>query len=485
MARIKLKMKTYTVIPKDVIISALTKLENYIKPTYGPAGKAILVDYGHYQKMLDDGYMAIDEFELPDPLENAVIKFVKAASFQANKRAGDGTTTATLLMIELVRSAFLRNQDANLTVLDLKAALTEALLHIHGSRRLVDSEQDLLRIAFNAYRDAASAEMVAKVVKEVGPDGVVTVQGGEALQTTSEVVKGMSIPNGFYSPYLSNEAGKVELEDPLIVLTTSRIVSNKQLIPLLKAVQALGKREVLIVCDDMEGEAMTTAVMNRMKGNFNLMVVKAPYHGVAKKDFLDDLAIVTGATVIDDVSGHTLDLFTASHFGRAGKTITTRDNTLVINGQGIQGQLDSRIEAVRELLKEQPNNDAIAARLARLTGGIGVIKVGANSEAEIITKKAKIDDAIHATQLAYRTGVVAGGGLSFSNVPETSSLELNDALQFPLQVLIANGSHAIDSDVEDAYGVVQSALETGVSIACLLIECGGIITKDNDETARQ
>lgn len=475
-------MKTYTTLPKEVILSALEKLEAYVKPTYGPAGKGILVDDGMYPKMLDDGFLSIDEFELPDPLENAVIKFVKAASFQANKRAGDGTTTATLLMIVMVRTALNSTNDLDITAMELKAALTEAMLHINGSRRLIDSKQDLLRVAFNAFHDAESAELVAQTVKEVGPDGVITVQGGESLQTTASVVMGMSVPNGFYSPYLSNEAGKVEIDAPYVLLTTSRIVSNKQLMPILEQILAKGKRQLLIVCDEMEGEALTTVIMNRMRGTLDVMLVKAPYMVGSKKEFLDDIAVVTGATVVDEASGKTLETTTTGDLGQCSKVVATRYATLILEGQGIQGELDKRIEAVRELLVEQPNNDYLQTRLARLSGGVGVIKVGANSEAEIVTKKAKIEDAVHATQLAFRTGVVKGAGQAFLGF-DTSSDEMNAALKYPAQVLVDNGVHAIDEEVEDAYGVVQSALETAVSIACLLITCGGIITK-LDEPSR-
>lgn len=472
--------KVYTTDQYKVILSALDKLDAYVRPTYGPGGRGILVDFGMYQKMLDDGYMAIDEFELDDPLENAVIKFVRSASFQANKRAGDGTTTATLLMISIVREMLKAPQKLNAVVRDMNVAATEALLAIHGSRRLIDSQIDLYQIAFNAYRDPGSAAIVSRVVKEIGPDGVITVQAGEALETASSVVLGMSVGSGFYSPYLANEAGKVEIDDARILLTTSRIVTNRQLLPILEKLVASGSRKLLIVCDDMEGEAMTTVIMNRMRNTLDIMVVKAPFAGTAKKDFLDDLGVVTGATVVDDSTGVTMENVGLGALGKATKVITTNDRTIVIGGQGIAGQLEKRVEAVRELLAEQPNNDAIAARLARLTGGIGLIKVGAASEAEIATKKAKIEDAVHATQLAYKTGVVAGGANAF--LVTTSCAELNRALLYPRAVLEANGAELLDPESEDAYGVVQSALESGVSIATLLLNCGGIITKANDKS---
>lgn len=478
--------KQYTTFPYTVIISALDKLEAYVRPTYGPAGRGILVDVGGYQKMLDDGYLAIDEFELDDPLENAVIKFVRAASFQANKRAGDGTTTATLLMIAIVREILRASRYDAVGVIekplhfaleDLSVGSAEAIGNIYQARRLITEESDLLGVAFNAYRDGDMAEMVSKVVKEVGPDGVVTVEGSEALETTCEVVVGMNIPQGFYSPYLAGNESKVEIANPAILITTERITSNAQLLPILQKVIASGKRELLIVCDSMDGEALTTLIMNRTRGNLNAMVVKSPFQGQAKLDFLEDLAIVTASNVVDEVNGLRVADAGLGSLGTASKVVVTKDSCLIVRGAGQSIDIDPRADIVRALLVEQPNNDAIATRLARLTGGIGVIKVGANTEAEIKTKKAKVEDAVHATQLAYKTGVVAGGAKAF--MVETSSDELNAALKFPREVLEANGTHYLSDDAEDAFGVVQAAIESAVSIATLLLNCGGIITEVN------
>lgn len=466
--------KKYTTIPREVIISALDKLDAYIRPTYGPAGRGILVG-GMYPKMLDDGYMAIDEFELDDPLENEVINFVKAASFQANKRAGDGTTSATLLMIAIVREGIKSGKALHELLADLSVGKAEAIGVIYQTRRLVESRDDLEDIAFNAYKDANSAEIVADVVGDVGPDGVIAVEGGEALSTTSEVVVGMNIPNGFYSPYLANDAGKVVIEDPYILLTTRRVQTNGELLPIVQRIVASGTRKLLIVGDGVENEALTTLIMNNRKGSIEVMAVKAPYNDVAKKNFLDDLAIVTGATIADDALGMQLENLGLGALGHADKVIITKEETLIIGGKGDKAQLDARVAVVRKELDEQPNNDAIQTRLARLTGGIGVIKVGASTEAEIATKKAKIEDAVRSTQLAFKTGVVAGGAKSF--LVETSCTELNYALKYPRQVLEDNGEAVLTDDSEDAYDVVVSAIDSGVSIASLLLNCGGIITK--------
>lgn len=472
--------KVYTNEQYAVITKALNKLDLYIRRTYGPGGRGILVDSGPYQKLVDDGYLAIDEFELDDPLENAVIKFVRNASFQTNKRAGDGTTTATLIMIALVREGLKSTKTRSQFFKELKEAQAEVLLQM--SRRQIDSHADLKKVALSAYRDEESAEIVASVVREIGPEGVVSVQGGESLQTTHSVVMGMSIPNGFYSPYLSNQSGEVEITEPYILVTTARIVSNKQLLPIVQKIVQTGKRKLVIVCEDMEGEAMTTVIMNRLKGTLDVMVVKAPFTGMAKKDFLEDLCVVTGAVLADEVSGRTIEEISLASLGKAAKVITTKEHSLIVEGNGFPGELESRVDFVRTRLAEQPNNDAIQQRLARLTGGIGVIKVGAASEAEIATKKAKIEDAVHATQLAYKTGVVPGGAKAF--MVNTSCSELDVALEYPRTVLMENGHNVVDEDAEDAYGVVQAALESGISIAMLLLNCGGIITKVDDKGAK-
>ncbi len=465
-------MKKYTTIPHEVILSALDKLDAYIRPTYGPAGRGILVDAGSYPKMLDDGFMAIDEFELDDPLENAVIKLVKAASFQANKRAGDGTTTATLLMIAIVREGIKSGKSLWELLTELSVGSSEAIGAIFESKRDIDSAIDLYQVAFNAYRDSGSAAIVGRVVKEVGADGVITVEGSEALETKSEVVMGMSIASGFSSPYLANEEGKVELVDPLILVTTRRIQTNKELLPIVERVIATGKKQLFIVCEDMQGEALTTMIMNRLRGNLDVMVVRAPFYDVERKTFLEDLAAITGATLVDDTLGFPLEQITVGALGKADKVVVTKEDTIVVGGKG---DTSVRVSMAQKDIAEQPNNDAFKARLARLTGGIGVIKVGAGTEAEIITKKAKVDDAVHATQLAYKTGVVAGGARAL--MVHTSSDELNKALCYPRAVLEANGSSALDDTSEDAFGVVESAIESAVSIASLLLNCGGIITK--------
>jgi chaperonin GroEL len=463
----------------DVISSALSKLEAFIRPTYGPGGRGILVDQGLYQKILDDGFLVIDEFELPDPLENAVIKFVREASARTNKRAGDGTTTATLLMIALVKEFIRSGKSRHKIFEELSVGAEEARGQIHQTIRLIDSLEDLRSVAFNAYRDSDSATIVSQAVKDVGPDGVITVQEGESLSTTAKVVQGMSIPQGFYSPYLANQEQRVEIEDPYILLTTRRLKGIEELLPILKRVSESGNKKLLIVCEEIEGEALTTVIMNRLQGRLDVMAVKAPYRDVAKKDFLDDLAAVTGATVADDAKGMQLENLGLGALGHAEKVVITKDETLIV---GAKGNVDAVVESVREQLKAEPHNDAIQKRLARLVGGIGVIKVGAHTEAEMKTKKAKIEDAVNATQLAYKTGVVAGGGQAF--LVDTSSYELNTALQFPRLVLKDNGMEALDDNTEDAYGVVEAALDSAISMATLLLNCGGIITKNEKESVR-
>lgn len=462
--------KTYTILPYGTILSALERLEAYIRPTYGPSGRAILVDQGAYQKMLDDGFLAIDEFELPDPLENAVIKFVKEASAKTNKRAGDGTTTATLLMIALVQECLKHNVLPDHIFSSLARGTAEAIRQITSTVRFIDSASDLASIAYGAYHDLESANVVANVIHEVGPEGIVSVESSDSLETTSKVVMGMHIPRGFYSPYLSNAEGKVELKNPHILLTTRRIASNADLLPILKQLYKTGEArpELIIVCESMEGEALTTCILN------HIMVVQAPYRDTDKKDFLDDLAAVTGSTIADEAVGIGLRTLGLGALGTCEKVIVTQEETTILGGAGDLAALSRATLLLRDALAEKPSSDALTQRLARLTGGIGVIKVGAPTEAEMKTKLAKIDDAVHATQLAFRTGVVSGGGQAF--LVETSCPELTTALKAPYATLMQNGTEHYSEDSEDALGVVLAALESGVSMATLLLNCGGIIT---------
>ncbi len=457
-----------------VIEAALSKLEAFIRPTYGPAGRGILVDQGAYQKVLDDGFLVIDEFELPNPLENAVIKFVREASAKTNKRAGDGTTTATLMMIALFRE-FMRQEGKKRSTLlaELSIGAEEARGQIRAMRREITDANDLEAVARNAYKDVAAAIVVSRAVEDVGPDGVITVQEGESLETTLKVVSGMSIPNGFYSPYLANPEQHVEIEDCAILITTRRLKGLEELMPILKRLWDSGNRKLLIVAEEVEGEALTTLIMNRAQGKLDVMVVKAPYRDTAKLDFLDDLAAITGATVADDAKGMQVENLGLGALGHAEKVVITNEETLIIGGKGETAYI---VNHVRGDLELEPNNDAIKKRLARLVGGIGVIKVGAHTEAEMKAKKAKIEDAVAATQLAYKTGVVPGGAKAFYNT-NTSCYELNQALRFPRQVLEDNGKDVLDDFAEDAYGVVEAALDSAVSMATLLFNTGGIITK--------
>lgn len=463
--------KTYTTEPYKVILSALEKLEAYIAPTYGPAGRGILVDHGEYQEVLDDGFLAIDEFELPDPLENAVIKLVKEVSAKTNKRAGDGTTTSTLLMIGLVREIVNNSQLSFYAAFRLlQESLPKVLAHLATKKCDISTVEELTAIARNAYDDNA-AVMIAQTVHDIGPAGVVSVQEGDTLETTYEIRQGMSFDRGAISPHMVNKT----LTKPAILVSAMPIDSMASIYPVLDSLIKEGIKDVLIVADRFSGDTLPSIVMSNSRGALNCVCVEAPYQGQMKREFLEDLAIVTGGIVVDDTRGDTLKGKAFEYLGDAESVMVSDTSTLIIGG-------NSDSEEIAEYaakIKSEGRDGFNELRIARLTAGIARIKVGAATEGEMKHKKAKIDDAVNAAQLALKSGVVPGGATSF--LAQTGNLFIDQALWAPRNVLLANNIDALLDTAEDAYGVVQASVESAFSMAALLLNTGGIITDGTEK----
>lgn len=462
-------MKIYTTIPQSAILSAVTKLESYIKCTYGKAGRGILIDNGLYQSVVDDGFLALEEFELEDELENTVILFIKEATRNTNKKAGDATTTSILILCALVKEALSNNYSLNNDLYgigqDLKKGLEIAVKQIRKLSKKVTTIEDLKQIALNAYNNPTLAEMVAEIVYKIGVDGVVSIEDSESMDTSYDITVGMTIDRGFSSQQMIPDSGKVELINPAIIITDQDVRDWNELSPVINKVVAGGYKSMLLIC-----ESVTDSAFNGMITN-GLIAVKAPGFGNEKIEVLKDLAIVLGGKVSK------LSSFSIDDIGTAKRVVVQKEETNFVQGRGTEEQISERVKVIKENIKgSTPVEKArMEERVAKLLGGVAVIKVGALTNTELIATKMKLDDTIHTTQLALKEGKILGGGVSLMQV-KSGCLLLDNALKYPREVLEENGKKYIDKDVYDSTGSVIVALESAISVASDLIVSGGIIT---------
>jgi chaperonin GroEL len=477
-------MKVHTNNPGDPIMSALEQLFAVVAPTYGPNGRGVLIDREFYQEIVDDGFNIINEFELPDEVENAVIKYVREASRKTNSRAGDGTTTSFLILIAILREVYgpnskyiLDSQRRGVTA-SMRKAVKVVVDKLRADARSIDTEEDLYAVAKNSYANEDIARLIARAVFSVGKDGTVTVEASDSLETKAKVVTGMQLDRGFINPYMAQHTseGVMELMNPLIVVTDSFINAVKQLQPTLELSIAGGeKRDVLFICDDLTGEALNVLVVNHLRGALNTAAIKNPGFGDSKLETLKDIALVTGATVLSEKLGRAFSTLTEADLGSAKKVIITKDSTIIVDGAGDQKKVDAHVETLKATKTEGNfEKKQLEGRISKLAGGVAVVQVGAPTESEVKTTKAKVEDAVNATVLAFKEGVIDGGGKAFSGF-NTDSEVLNVALRFPREQLEANGKEALSGDAIDPVGVVVAALESAVSVAGSLIDCGGVI----------
>lgn len=481
-------MKIQKQNPQELILSAVNDISSFIAPTYGPAGRGVLIDEETGEtSVLDDGYSIVEKFELEDEFRNAVIKLIKETSRKTNKRAGDGTTTSILLMAALVRE-ILSDQTGfvkpNYKIISesLKKGLSEAVIQLRASAKKIKTQKDLEAVAFNVFNDPEHAKLIAQVIHAVGTDGVVSIEDSDTFKTTTEVVSGFSIDRGYLSPYMAGESEETELKNPVVILTDETIASVEQIAPLMEQAIKEGRTNFLIVADDITGAALNILVMNKLRGLINVVGIKAPSMGDKRREILEDLAIFVGGTVITSRAGRTLASASLSDCGSAEKVIASKDKTILLDGSGDKKAIAERVATLRPFTEKGSDFDreGYKNRIASLSCGVGIVRVGAHTDSERSAVKAKVEDAVHATGHAFRGGVIEGGGIAFTKL-ETSSKELNAALQYPRTVLLDNGADALTENVHDAVDVVIAALESAVSMATLLITTSGISTTKKDK----
>jgi len=420
---------------RKALLEGVNKLADTVKVTLGPKGRNVVLDKNFGAPLItNDGVTIAKEIELDDPYENMGAGLVKEVSIKTNDVAGDGTTTATVLAQKMIKEG-IRNIAAGGDTMAIKRGMDKATsTAIEGLKKIsssVNGKEDIARVASISANDEEIGNLIADAMEKVSKDGVITIEESKTSTTDVKVVEGMQFDKGYISPYMVTDTEKMEviMDNPYILLTDKKISSIQEILPLLEELmQQSGK--LLIVADDIEGEALSTLILNKLRGVLNVVAVKAPSFGDSRKDMLQDIAILTGATVITEDLGLELKDANIASLGRAKQVKVLKDSTIIVGGDGEKGELDSRIKQIKANISEtssEYDKEKLQERLAKLSGGVAVIEVGAATEVEMKEKKLRIEDALSATRAAVEEGIVSGGGTAYINViPEVEEL-LKDA----------------------------------------------------------
>ena len=516
---------------RDAIKRGVDALANAVKVTLGPKGRNVIISksFGGPQ-VTKDGVTVAKEIELEDALENMGAQIVKEVASKTNDLAGDGTTTATVLAQAIVKEG-LKNVAAGANPMDLKRGIDKAVTALVAdlekqSTKVGNSSEKIQQVAsISANNDEAIGSLIAEAFGKVGKEGVITVEEAKGTETYVDVVEGMQFDRGYLSPYFVTNSEKMhtELENPMILLYDKKISNMKDLLPVLEPVAQQGK-SLLIIAEDVEGEALATLVVNKLRGSLKIAAVKAPGFGDRRKAMLEDIAILTGGTVIAEERGFTLDNATIDMLGTAETVTIDKDNTTIVNGAGKKADITARVGQIKSQIETTTSDydkEKLQERLAKLAGGVAVLYVGAASEVEMKEKKDRVDDALHATRAAVEEGIVAGGGVALvraknvlakmtsDSLDETTGIQIvARAIEAPLRTIVENaggeGSVVINKVMEgnksfgydaknDAYvdmlkagiidpkKVTRVALENAASVAGMILttECALVDIKED------
>ncbi len=517
---------------RDKLKKGVDTLADAVKVTLGPKGRNVILDkkFGS-PAITKDGVTVAKEIELKDPIENMGAQLVKEVASKTADMAGDGTTTATVLA-QAIFGAGIKNVAAGANPMDLKRGIDKAVLAVVASlkeqSKKIDNNSEIKQVAtISANNDEEIGDMIANAMEKVGKEGVITIE--EARGTSDEVktVEGMQFDRGYLSPYFVTNAEKmeVEMEKPFILITEKKISSMKELLPVLEQVVQTG-RPLVIIAEDVDGEALATLVVNRIRGILKVAAVKAPGFGDRRKAMLEDIAILTGGTVISEERGYKLENATLEYLGQAEKLIIDKDNTTIVDGKGNPEDVKSRVGQIKSQMETTTSDydkEKLQERLAKLSGGVAILYIGAATEVEMKEKKDRVDDALHATRAAIEEGVVAGGGIAliraiksldnvkFHNEDEKTGVNIiRQALESPLRTIVLNsggeasvivqavkqgegnyGYNAREDRFEDLMKagiidptkVTRLALENAASIAALLLTTECVIADEPEENA--
>tara|TARA_R100000935_G_scaffold58757_1_gene97577 strand:+ start:12973 stop:14604 length:1632 start_codon:yes stop_codon:yes gene_type:complete len=451
----------FDVEARDAIKRGVDALANAVKVTLGPKGRNVIISksFGAPQ-VTKDGVSVAKEIELEDPLENMGAQMVKEVASKTNDLAGDGTTTATVLAQAIVKEG-LKNVAAGANPMDLKRGIDKAVEAIvkdleKQATKVGNSSDKIEQVAaISANNDETIGKLIAKAFGKVGKEGVITVEEAKGTETYVDVVEGMQFDRGYLSPYFVTDSEKMqtELENPMILLCDKKISSMKDLMPVLEPVAQQGK-SLLIIAEDLDGEALATLVVNKLRGSLKIAAVKAPGFGDRRKAMLEDIAILTGGTVISEERGFTLENATLDMLGTAETVTIDKDNTTIVNGAGKKSDIQTRVGQIKSQIESTTSDydkEKLQERLAKLAGGVAVLYVGAASEVEMKEKKDRVDDALHATRAAVEEGIVAGGGVAFvraqkvltklttDTMDEATGIQIvSKAIESPLRTIVEN-----------------------------------------------
>lgn len=404
---------------KKLLKSGVDKVANAVKITIGPRGRNVVLDKGYGAPTItNDGVSIAKEITLSNKIENMGAEIIKEVASKTNDNAGDGTTTAVVLTQAIIDEGIkqtVMGVNAMGIKLGIEKASEEVVKALKGMAKTIKNKDEIMQVATISAESAELGKIIAETIDRVGKDGVVTVEESPSFGVESEVVEGMQFDKGYVSAYMINNPDRMEAEfkDASIIITDRKISNIKDILPLLEKVAQTGKKEVVIIAEEVEGEALTTFVLNRLKGTFNVLAVKAPGYGDRKKEMLQDIAIVTGGKVISEELGVKLENADLDMLGKASKVIATKDNTTIVGGKGKKADIDARIAHLRKLKSGTESKfelEKVEERLAKLAGGVAIIKVGAATETEMKYLKLKIEDAVNATKAAIEEGIVPGGG---------------------------------------------------------------------------
>jgi chaperonin GroEL len=512
------------------IKKGVDKLANAVKVTLGPKGRNVILEkkFGA-PTVTKDGVSVAKEIELEDPVENMGAQMVREVASKTSDVAGDGTTTATVLAQAIYREG-LKNVTAGANPMDLKRgidiAVKKVIEHLKSISKEVEGRNEIAQVgSISANNDKSIGDLIADAMEKVGKDGVITVEEAKGTETGLEVVEGMQFDRGYLSPYFvtNTETMEAELEDPFILIHDKKIAAMKDLLPVLEKVAQQG-RSMLIIAEDLEGEALATLVVNKIRGTLKIASVKAPGFGDRRKAMLEDIAVLTGGTVISEERGFKLENATVSYLGTAKKIVIDKDNTTIVEGAGKTEDIQKRINEIKAQIEKTTSDydkEKLQERLAKLSGGVAVLKIGASTEVEMKEKKARVEDALHATRAAVEEGIVAGGGVAFVRaIPVLEKLEganpdqtigikiIMKALEEPLRQIVNNagiegsvvlqkvkegkddfGFNAatevyeklIKSGVIDPTKVTRTALENAASVAALLITTEAVVYEKKEK----
>ena len=510
---------------RSSIKEGIDKLADSVKVTLGPKGRNVVLDKGFGSPIVtNDGVTIAKEIELKDKYENVGAALVQEVASKTNDVAGDGTTTATLLAQAMINEG-IKNVTAGANPVGIRSGIekgVEAVIEeLKSISKKVAGEKEISQVATISAKDKKIGDLIAEVMEEVGKDGVITVEESKMFGIEKEVVEGMQFDKGYVSPYMITDSDRMEavFEDPYILITDKKISAVNDIVPLLEKLSQAGKKDLVIIADEVEGEALATLVVNKLRGAFNTLAIKAPGFGDRKKEMLDDIAIVTGGQVISEEVGLKLENTELDMLGQARKVVSAKENTTIVDGKGQKGKIEERVEQIKkeiELNDSEFDREKLQERLAKLTGGVAVIKVGAATETEQKEKQHRTEDALNATRAAIEEGIVPGGGVAlvraisaldnikaYNDDEETGINILRRALEEPVRQIAHNAGREgsvilaevkkakqregynadkdkyedlVEAGIIDPTKVTRSAVQNAASIASMFLTTEAVVT---------